>query len=404
MANTLELGNGKWATGKDTVLAFNDENNNFKPLPFSFSRDTSGTVVNKDGLIETVGSGEPRIDFKDNTKGALKLEPTRSNVLPYSEDFSQWDLVRATSTANSTISPDGKNNAYKIQSNVNTTNGSWYREIISSFSGSYELSVFAKSGTTDFLQLRIDGVGGVVYDLSNGVVKSQENATGSVENYGNGWYRCKAQMSASSSTVILMLVGNENMTPQSWATTNGNNIYLYGAQLEQGSYATSYIPTSGSAVTRVADACNQTPPDGVIGQTEGSIYSEFKCLDSITNLILWMRDPSGGNYEDMIKLEVNDSNVFRLEIREGNGNSANITSSVLTVGNYYKVAVAYKQNDYVVYINGVQIGTDSSGNVPTCSEMYIGRYIDGGIRMGVSKDLKLYNTRLSNSELAALTQ
>ena len=87
MANTLELGNGKWATGKDTVLAFNDQNNNFKPLPFSFSRASSGTVVNKDGLIETVGSGEPRIDFKDNTKGALLLEPTRSNLLPYSEDF-----------------------------------------------------------------------------------------------------------------------------------------------------------------------------------------------------------------------------------------------------------------------------------------------------------------------------
>ena len=81
MANTLELGNGKWATGKDTVLAFNDENNNFKPLPFSFSRASSCTVVNKDGLIETVGSGEPRIDFKDNTKGALLLEPTRSNVI-----------------------------------------------------------------------------------------------------------------------------------------------------------------------------------------------------------------------------------------------------------------------------------------------------------------------------------
>ena len=77
MSNTLKLGNGKWATGKDT-LAYNDfrTNTNYKPLAFSFSRDSSATVVNKDGLIETVGSGEPRIDFKDNTKGALLLEPT----------------------------------------------------------------------------------------------------------------------------------------------------------------------------------------------------------------------------------------------------------------------------------------------------------------------------------------
>ena len=87
MSNTLKLGNGKWATGKDTLLSFSDTNNNYKPLPFSFSRDTSGTVINKDGLIETVGSGEPRIDFKDNTKGSLLLEPQRSNLFTYSESI-----------------------------------------------------------------------------------------------------------------------------------------------------------------------------------------------------------------------------------------------------------------------------------------------------------------------------
>jgi hypothetical protein len=113
MANTLELGNGKWATGKDTVLAFNDQNNNFKPLPFSFSRDTSGTVVNKDGLIETVGSGEPRIDFKDNTKGALLLEPTRSNLVYPS------DIGTPTSGfgVKNYLAPDGTISAFKVQPN-----------------------------------------------------------------------------------------------------------------------------------------------------------------------------------------------------------------------------------------------------------------------------------------------
>ena len=85
MSNTLKLGNGKWATGKDTLLSFSDTNNNYKPLPFSFSRASSGTVVNKDGLIETVGTGKPRIDFKDNTKGSLLLEPQRTNAISYSD-------------------------------------------------------------------------------------------------------------------------------------------------------------------------------------------------------------------------------------------------------------------------------------------------------------------------------
>ena len=79
--NTLKFGNGEWYGKKDTILAYNDENSNFKPLPFSFDRASSATVVNKDGLIETVGSGEPRIDYKDDSKGALLLEPSRSNLI-----------------------------------------------------------------------------------------------------------------------------------------------------------------------------------------------------------------------------------------------------------------------------------------------------------------------------------
>jgi len=71
MANTLKFGNGNWATKEGSALAYNDENGNFKPLPFDFSRASKATVINKDGLIEEVGSGEPRIDFLGNTQGAF---------------------------------------------------------------------------------------------------------------------------------------------------------------------------------------------------------------------------------------------------------------------------------------------------------------------------------------------
>ena len=87
MANTLKFGNGEWYGKKDTILAYNDENSNYKPLPFDFSRASSATVINKDGLIETVGSGQPRIDYKDDSKGALKLEPSRTNLITQSEAF-----------------------------------------------------------------------------------------------------------------------------------------------------------------------------------------------------------------------------------------------------------------------------------------------------------------------------
>jgi hypothetical protein len=96
MANTLKFGNGQWATKVGSTLAFNDENGNFKPLPFNFTRSTSGTRVNKDGLIEVVTNNKPRIDFLNDSNGALLLEPQRMNLVQYSEDFSNayWSKTR----------------------------------------------------------------------------------------------------------------------------------------------------------------------------------------------------------------------------------------------------------------------------------------------------------------------
>ena len=91
MAKTFKFGeNGKWATKTGSSLAYNDQNDNFKPMPFSVTRDSIATRVNKQGLIEVVGHDKLRIDYKDSSKGVALLEPARSNVLTYSEDFNQW--------------------------------------------------------------------------------------------------------------------------------------------------------------------------------------------------------------------------------------------------------------------------------------------------------------------------
>ena len=89
MANTFKFGNGNWAVKDGAALAYNDENNNFKPLPFTFTRASSATRVNKDGLIEVVGQNKPRVDFLNNTSGHLLLEPTRTNFLTVSQSRSR---------------------------------------------------------------------------------------------------------------------------------------------------------------------------------------------------------------------------------------------------------------------------------------------------------------------------
>ena len=117
MANTFKFGNGEWAVGKETALAYNDENSNFKPLPFTFDRGSSATVVNKQGLIETVGTDEPRIDFLNNTKGHLLLEPERRNIVTDSEELTYFNgQTNSTTSSVSITNPKGESGAIKFYS------------------------------------------------------------------------------------------------------------------------------------------------------------------------------------------------------------------------------------------------------------------------------------------------
>lgn len=124
MATTFKFGtDGNWAVKDGYALAYNDENGNFKPLPFDFTRASSATRVNKDGLIETVPSGKPRIDFLDNTSGHLLLEPSRTNDIQRSEQFdnSYWTKYDTSVSANQIVSPDGNTTADKIIEDTGTS-------------------------------------------------------------------------------------------------------------------------------------------------------------------------------------------------------------------------------------------------------------------------------------------
>ena len=386
MSNTLKLGNGKWATGKDTLLSFSDTNNNYKPLPFSFSRASSATVVNKDGLIETVGSGEPRIDFKDNTKGALKLEPSRSNLINYSEAISNTIVKSGNYADNFAISPDGTQNATKLTA---TNTDPYFYQNLSFSAASYTASIYVK------------GIGNSIG--KNFQIRLANNIY--TDAIPSEWTRFEYTVTVTSGSAS---VGLEIPNP----AVVGDEVLLWGWQLEQGSYATSYIPTSGSAVTRVADDCSQTTPDGVIGQTEGTMYAEidFKSKPEAGSPIVGIMTLNNNvsNLQNCILLGIErqsgGTNRFYPFIQVGNSTVAYIIGQTLTDG-VYKVAFAYKQNDFILYVNGVQIGTDNSGAVPTTSQVLVGkRYNSDTIKFSDGiKETKLYNTRLSNSELAALT-
>ena len=357
MSNTLQLGAGKWATGTDTVLAFNDENNNFKPLPFDFSRASSATVVNQSGLIETVGSGTPRIDFLGNTKGALLLEPQRTNLYTYSNDVSFWTKSNVVATSNYAISPEGIQNAFRAVFSSST--GFLYINALGTIGVDNTLSIWAKSNNGSSNKFRFFGNGSTI--ISNDYIATEE------------WQRFEFTYSCTSVT--------SGLTGASDSATN--DILFYGFQHEVGSYATSYIPTSGQSggVTRVADACNNENLN-VDYSGDYTLYLEHETL-SITEY-----------NQFQFRQETSISYIFRV------GNSINVGSGLYSATNtigFNKFALSVgSDGSYSFYKNGslLSSGSGLNANLETLK----------GDAAGMSiKDIKLYNTRLSNAELASLT-
>ena len=409
MANTLKFGNGNWATKEGSALAYNDENGNFKPLPFDFSRASKATVINKDGLIEEVGSGEPRIDYKNNTKGALLLEPSRSNALPYSNKFlnTGWQYYRGTITANATISPDGTLNASRYQEDSQTGSHLFRRQSLSITNGlSYTGSIFAKKGELTSLRLASNSnsrwVAGAEFNLENGTVTS---GTGVIENYGNGWYRCSISGNAVQTTTV---AGFEIYTSVG-VGRDGDGLFMYGAMFEQGSYATSYIPTSGSAVTRLADVClKEDINTSIINSSYPfSMYAESTYIGGNKNVLSFSKKVVSNNY---YQITINTNEVM-LDAR-ANGSTELIQSGVtLLDGQKFKVAVTMESaTSGKICVNGSTVVSKTNFSNQAVNneinDLLLGQLrvpYDTGERLPVT-DVKLYNTALTDQELIALTQ
>lgn len=356
------------------------------------TRATTATRVNSAGLIESVASNVPRLDYSNGTCPSILVEPQRTNLLTWSEDFTSLDWVKnnITITANSIISPDGNTNA----DTINLTNGSFcglYKIGIGNV-GIFTMSAFAKKGSKQWLYfVDLAGAGGVAwFDLNNGTIGNVINGTATIEDFGNGWFRCTYTNTSNIANSYFQLGFSE--ANNSVSITSSGNAYLYGAQLEAGSYATSYIPTTSASVTRNADVISKTGISSLIGQTEGTLLYDLDLNSRVDfNYILL------GNLTAYIGFFI-DSTAMGLEAVSG-GLQGSIIYTNSNTGRF-KIAIAYKQNDYAMYINGNLIGTDTSGNVTTCSEIDLTFNQKNSIDFNT---VALWKTRLTNTQLAQLT-
>jgi hypothetical protein len=330
-------------------------------------------------------SGLPRLDYLGSTCPRLILEPQRSNVLTFSEqlDNAAWGNAAAV-TANSVVSPDGYTNADTVTGNLS--------ELVSYTSGTaYTFSVFAKKNSGSTLSLRVDAtaIQTCTFNLDTIVAGSG----GTMTNYGNGWYRCAFTFTANATATGVAYI----LPPTS--------VYLYGCQLETGAYATSYIPTLGASVTRVADAATTASVPSLIGQTEGTMFIEFNRTNTFEAAFFMLSNLVGTTtnaYQNSFYFLQQANGTMVVEVYVASAAQVLFTVAALSVGTH-KMALAYKANDFALYVDGVQLGTDTSGSVPTANFLSIGGAVDGGAQKQSVSQALLFKTRLTNAQLAELT-
>jgi hypothetical protein len=343
----------------------------------------------------------PRLDYTGGGCPSLLLEPQRTNLLTYSEQFDNaaWTKNNLTVTANDTISPDG----YATADRITETTANGLHDVTQLFTASLNdvISIFAKKDTTRRYVYILTGGGTVlgVYDLELGTVTREVSGVAKIEPAPNGYYRCSLSVSLVGLQFVRFGTSLDG-TEVSFVGQAGEGILLWGAQVEAGAYHTSYIPTLGSSVTRLADAASKTGISSLIGQTQGTLYAEFDWVNKFADSVfLTLSDGTTNNRIHFGYAE--GMNSFYLYSEAIGVTQVNINTAVPLNGKI-KIASAYKLNDYAFYINGSLIAVDSSATVPATSQINVGGFITSGLEQSINT-AAIYTTRLTNAELASLT-
>ena len=334
---------------------------------------TSGATTAKAGVLIDL----PRINYDANGEnGALLLEPSRQQLIQFSEYFGAWDKVPSaiTITDNAAISPEGVQNAAYVQF---TAESQYIKIDASGSSTTYTGSVWIKGTAGETIQLAVTGSDSGLKTLTG------------------DWDRIEYTATGASLNLLIHTFGG----------ATARNVYIFGAMLEAGSYVSSYIPNhSGTGgVTRAADSCSVTGASDVIGQTEGTLFLNISALyDDATNRRVTLSDGTATNR--MYVSYKNYTNQIRVEVISAGSSVFDSTYSSSDITANSKIALAYKSNDFAFYVNGTQVSTDTSGAVPTSLTAF--KFEDGSggnTFFGNVKQATLFKERLTNAELATLT-
>ena len=364
----------------------------------------------------------PRFDYNPFTLGALGLliEEQRTNLVTYSEQFDNaaWTKNADTVTANATVAPDGTSTADKLI--PNTTNTQHFATSADLTPGACARSIYMKAGEYTFGGITAyystpAAYAAAIFNLANGTVTATSSGdTATITPAGNGWYRC---------TLVTAKAGATNFggfQVRTYASDPGTNfslsfagdgtsgIFIWGAQLELGAFATSYIPTVASQVTRNADVATMTGTNfsGWYNQTAGTFVAEISLNNApaVATFSLYSVSDNTANERIFVGTGFGSGGNINALVTDGGVLQAQTINGGLASAGLYKYGNAYAANDFASVANGGSVVTDASGTLPTVDRLYIGASAVGTAPInGHIRQIAYFNTRLPNAQLETLS-
>ena len=381
-----------------------------------FSRSSIGTYVDENGIIQTATADTPRFDHNPTTGESLGLliEESRTNSYPLSVDFGYGSAVNTVITNNQATAPDNTNTASIFKENAANAAHTFFAVNFAP-SGTHTTSIWVKeiqSTPKRYFGLRVYGVGKgitwVNFDLETGTVVGSAGTqliSTFIDPYPNGWYRCgyssNSDVSDAADGVQLYLSTQPTLESPSYLGNNTSGFYIWGVQVEEGSFPTSYIPTTGTALTRNADVASITGSNfsSWYNESEGTIYGIFDSVREGASRRGWSFGGGG------------DRHWFYAPISQLIGSSGGSTNYAFTfpaiTSTAQKAALGYALNNNAGTINGSTIQSDTSCNPPIGLNS-VGIGSDGSgtagtLLGGTISRLTYFPERLPDSSLQTMT-
>ena len=335
----------------------------------------------------------PRFDYNPFTLGALGLliEEQRTNLLTYSEQFDNaaWIKDTATITPNTTVAPDGTTTADTLTG----VSGSFraYQTATTVVSTTYTMSVYVKQGTSPTIGVDfINVAAGPVYTFATNTWSTVAGWTTTAQNAGNDWVRLTASIAATVT----------NAGP-GWRVSGATTAFIWGAQLEAGAFATSYIPTVASQVTRNADVATMTGTNfsGWYNQTEGTFVADFDTPQDAAKFVVSASDGTNNN-----RIQILPWSARQGQIVTGGVDQALFDNGTISLNTPTKIALAYATNNAALSLLGGSPATDATVSLPTVDRLLFGNATSGTDQTGGHlRQLAYFNTRLPNAQLETLS-